>query len=85
MSKERKYVKYGNYRICVADFKRIHELDLAQAKLKHRADLAIKTLSDLDFNDTKSIALTQRYIDSTYPNSLKHIDEKRNEILKAYT
>lgn len=83
MSKKVK-IRYGEYVVCKADFDRLHEIDLTEAKLKHRLELAIKTLSDLDLNDAPNIKLTQRYIDTTYPNSIKNAEEKRNEILSKY-
>ncbi len=82
---ERKEIKYENYKICKADFDRLHELDVSEAKLKHRLELAMKALADLELTDTQNIKLTQRYIDTTYPNSIKHIEEKRNEILAKYS
>lgn len=77
-------IRYGDYAVCKADFDRLHELDTSEAKLKHRLDLAMKTLADLEITDTQNVKLTQRYIDTTYPNSIKHIEEKRNEILSKY-
>ena len=77
-------IRYGEYVVCKADFDRLHEIDMTEAKLKNRLELAIKTLSNLELTDTQNVKLTQRYIDTTYPNSIKNIEEKRNEILSKY-
>ena len=77
-------IRYGEYVVCKADFDRLHEIDMTEAKLKNRLELAIKTLSNLELTDTQNVKLTQRYIDTTYPNSIKNIKEKRNEILSKY-
>ena len=84
MSKTNDDILYGKYKVCKADFERLHQLDSAEAKLRSRAELAAKTLADLDFTDTKNIKMIQKYIDTTFPNSLNLIEEKRQIILQKY-
>lgn len=83
MSKKGK-IKYGEFIVCKADFDRLYDLDTTEAKLKYRLNLAVKTLADLDLTDTQNVKLTQRYIDTTYPNAVKHVEEKRSDILSKY-
>ncbi len=84
MSQKEEKVIYGKYTVCRADFERLHQLDASEAKLRSRAELGVKTLADLEFNDIKNIKTIQKYIDTTFPNSLKLIEEKRQKILEKY-
>ena len=84
MAKKETKIKYGEYNVCRADFERLHQLDSDEAKLNERADLAIKNLSILELTDTQNVKLAQRYIESTYPNSINRIKTKREEISKKY-
>ena len=84
MSQKEKNVIYDRYIVCKSDFDSLHLLDMKEAKLRSRAELAINTLADLNFTDAKNIKLIQRYIDTTYPNSIKLIKEKRQRILEKY-
>ncbi len=84
MSQKEEKVIYGEYTVCRADFERLHQLDTNEAKLRSRAELGVKTLADLEFNDIKNIKTIQKYIDTTFPNSLKLIEEKRQKILERY-
>ena len=84
MSQKEEKIVYGKYTVCKADFDNLHQLDTKEAKLRSRAELGVKTLLDLDFNDIKNIKTIQKYIDTTFPNSLKLIEEKRQRILGKY-
>ena len=84
MLKKKEKILYGRYKVCKADFERLHQLDSAEAKLRSRAELAAKTLADLSFDDIKNVKTIQRYIDTTFPNSLKLIEEKKQIILSKY-
>jgi len=84
MSEKKEKVLYDRYKVCRADFDRLHQLDSAEAKLRSRAELAAKTLADLSFDDIKNVKTIQRYIDTTFPNSLKLIKEKKQIILSKY-
>ncbi len=84
MSEKKEKVLYDRYKVCRADFERLHQLDSAEAKLRSRAELAAKTLADLSFDDIKNVKTIQRYIDTTFPNSLKLIKEKKQIILSKY-
>ncbi len=83
--KEHNIFKYNGIPVCKADFDTLTELDITKGKLDRRLDLAIKTLADLpaDSKD-KNVLILQQFIDITYENSLKGINEKRKAILDKY-
>ena len=83
--KKRSVLKYNGIPVCKADFDTLTELEITKGKIDRRLDLAIKTLADFpaDSKD-KNVILLQQFIDVTYENSVKGINEKRQAILDKY-
>ncbi len=75
---------YEGRKVCKADFDALYELDKTKRKLDERRILAVTTLADHSLKDNKSLALLEKFIDVTYPESIKAIEEKRSEILNKY-
>lgn len=75
---------YNGIKICKADFDALNDLDKTKRKLDERRMLAVSTLTDIAFTDKKNLALIEKFIDVTYPESIKTIEEKRTEILEKY-
>ncbi len=75
---------YEGREVCKADFDALYELDKTRRKLDERRSLAVTTLSEHSLKDNKSLALLEKFIDVTYPESIKALEEERAEILKKY-
>ena len=74
---------YRGIKVCKADHLALVDIDLAEQKLKERMVTAAKTLADNELNN-KEASMLARFCDTTYPNSLKALEDKRNAILANY-
>ncbi len=78
-----KHLKYGDYFVCKADHTALNEIDNKLGSLKERMEISVDMLNNelLEEHHKKQL---NRFINSTYPNSTKALEEKRKDILSKY-